>query len=84
MNRERREVHSSMYLQSPYTNLPATTVAPKKQADKSRNKARNANVTAFDLGKAVVDDDAIDDEVMITGARATDDYICYMNMDPNK
>ncbi|GJV15402.1 phospholipase-like protein [Tanacetum coccineum] len=60
------------------------TVSPKKHADKSRNKARNANVTAFDLGKAVVDDDAIDDEVMITGARGTDDYICYMNVDPNK
>nr|GEV53878.1 hypothetical protein [Tanacetum cinerariifolium] len=66
-------------ISSPYMPLLATTVAPKKQVDKSRNKTRNANILAFDLGKAVVDD-----EVMITCARATDDYVLFENMDPNK
>nr|GEW36238.1 cysteine-rich receptor-like protein kinase [Tanacetum cinerariifolium] len=47
----------------------------KKRADKSRNKMRNDNVSDFNLGKAFVHDNAWDDEVMITGARATEDFI---------
>ncbi|GJV81024.1 hypothetical protein Tco_1516894 [Tanacetum coccineum] len=53
-------------------------------AESSWNKTRNANVSAFDLGKAVVDDNAQEDEVMITGARATEDYVSFENVDPNK
>ncbi|GJT78732.1 phospholipase-like protein [Tanacetum coccineum] len=68
---------------SPYTNFLNTTVAPKKRSDKSKNMARNAKVPAFVLGNAVVDDNLVDDEVMITGARATDEYIWYTNVDPN-
>nr|GEX87509.1 hypothetical protein [Tanacetum cinerariifolium] len=60
-----------------------TTVAPKKRADKSRNETKNTNVLAFDLGKAVVDENAQDDEVMITGARATEDCVSSENVDPN-
>ncbi|GJS04394.1 retrotransposon protein, putative, ty1-copia subclass [Tanacetum coccineum] len=66
MNQERRVVRPSMYFQSPYTNLPDTTVAPKKQPDKSKNKARNGKAPSFDLGNMVIDDNAVDDEVMIT------------------
>ncbi|GJY21908.1 hypothetical protein Tco_0394474 [Tanacetum coccineum] len=72
------------FLRSPYIPLPDTTITPKKQADKSRNKTRNANILAFNLGKAVVDDNARDDEVMITGARATEDYVSFESVDPNK
>ncbi|GJW42789.1 hypothetical protein Tco_0071588, partial [Tanacetum coccineum] len=84
MNRERRESRSSIFLQRPYMPLLATTIAPKKRANKSSNKKGNANVSAFDLGKAVVDDNAQDYEVMITGARATEDYVSFKNVDPNK
>nr|GEX54222.1 hypothetical protein [Tanacetum cinerariifolium] len=84
MNQERRECHLNIFLQSPYMHFPATTVAPKKQVDKSKNKTRNAKVAAFDLGKAIVDDNATNDKVMITGARATDDYVFFMNVDSNK
>nr|GEU64449.1 phospholipase-like protein [Tanacetum cinerariifolium] len=56
----------------------------KKRSDKSKNMVRNAKVLAFDLGNAVVDDNLVDDEVVITGARDTDECIWYTNVDPNK
>ncbi|GJW77356.1 phospholipase-like protein [Tanacetum coccineum] len=49
-----------------------------------RNKGRNANVAPFKLGNAFVDDNEVDDEVLITGVRDTDDYIVYENVDPSK
>nr|GEX71538.1 hypothetical protein [Tanacetum cinerariifolium] len=84
MNQERRVVHLRMYVQSPYTNLLDTTVAPKKRPDKSKNMVRNAKVPDFDLGNAIVDDNLADDEVTIMGARDTDECIWYTNVDPNK
>nr|GEV67705.1 hypothetical protein [Tanacetum cinerariifolium] len=75
MNRERRVVRPSMYFQSPYTNLPDTTTALKKRPDKSKNKARNGKAPAFDFGNADFDDNVGVNEVLIMGARATDDYI---------
>ncbi|GJR35873.1 hypothetical protein Tco_1211557 [Tanacetum coccineum] len=42
---------------------------------KSRKKTSNANILDFDLGKAIGDDNARDDEVRITGAHATGDFI---------
>ncbi|GKD39907.1 hypothetical protein Tco_1260114 [Tanacetum coccineum] len=62
--------------------LLATTIAPKKRANKSGSKKGNTNVSAFNLGKVVVDDNAQDYEVMITGARATEDYVSFKNVDP--
>nr|GEY68976.1 hypothetical protein [Tanacetum cinerariifolium] len=56
----------------------------KKRSDKSKNMARNAKVPNFDLGNMVVDDNLVDDEVVITGAHDTDEYIWYTNVDPNK
>ncbi|GJS17078.1 hypothetical protein Tco_0411550 [Tanacetum coccineum] len=84
MNWERRVVFPSMYFQSPYTNFPDTTIAPKRRLDKSKNMERNAKVPPFDLGNAVVDDNLVDHEVAITGARDTDECIWYTNVDPNK
>ncbi|GJW90943.1 phospholipase-like protein [Tanacetum coccineum] len=49
-----------------------------------RNKGRNANVAPFNLGNAFVDYNEVDDEVLITGVRDTDDYIVYENVNPNK
>ncbi|GKF98008.1 hypothetical protein Tco_0293829, partial [Tanacetum coccineum] len=71
MNRERREARPSIYLQSLFTRLPPTTVLPKKQGDKSRNKGTNVNVSPFNLGKAIVDDNVDAEEVMITGVCQT-------------
>ncbi|GJR44369.1 phospholipase-like protein [Tanacetum coccineum] len=84
MNWERRVVFPSMYFQSPYKNFPDTTIAPKRRLDKSKNMERNVKVPPFDLGNAVVDDNLVDHEVAITGARDTDECIWYTNVDPNK
>nr|GEX21069.1 hypothetical protein [Tanacetum cinerariifolium] len=54
--RKKRVVHPSMYVQSPYTNMPDSTVPPKKLPAKSKNTVRNPMVPAFDIGNAVVDD----------------------------
>ncbi|GKC52943.1 phospholipase-like protein [Tanacetum coccineum] len=64
--------------------LPDTTVAPKKRPDKSKNKAGNGKARAFDLGKADIDDNVGVNDVLIMGTRATDGYICFKNVDPNK
>ncbi|GKB25403.1 phospholipase-like protein [Tanacetum coccineum] len=69
---------------SPYTHLPPTTVVPQKRAEKSKKKTSTANIFAFDLGKAIGDDNARYDDVRITGARTTGDFISYENVDPSK
>ncbi|GJV24881.1 hypothetical protein Tco_1377576 [Tanacetum coccineum] len=86
MNRERRDCRLGIFLRSPYTHLPPTTVVPQKQAEKSKKNIITANISAFDLGKAVGDDNARDDDddVRITGARTTGDFISYENVDPSK
>ncbi|GKD17469.1 hypothetical protein Tco_1206627 [Tanacetum coccineum] len=84
MNWERRETRPNIFLQSPFMPLPDTDVAPKKWVDKSRNKTRNAKVSPFDLGKRVVHGNARDDEVMVTWARAIEDYISFENVDHTK
>ncbi|GKD20095.1 phospholipase-like protein [Tanacetum coccineum] len=48
------------------------------------NKGTNVNVSRFNLGKAIVDDNVDAEEVMITGVCQTDDYIVYENVDPSK
>ncbi|GJS72793.1 phospholipase-like protein [Tanacetum coccineum] len=69
---------------SPFTGLPPTTVLSKKRGDKSRNKGTNPDVAPFNLENAIVDDNVVVEEVMITGACQTDDYIVYENVDPSK
>ncbi|GJY17915.1 phospholipase-like protein [Tanacetum coccineum] len=84
MNRERKEAYPSIYLQSPFTRFPPTTVLPNKLGDRSRNKGTNANVSPFNLGNAIFDDSVHAEEVMITGVCQTDNYIVYKNVDPSK
>nr|GEX98967.1 hypothetical protein [Tanacetum cinerariifolium] len=73
MNRGRREACPSIYLHSSFTRLHATTFLPKKQGDKSKNKRTNANVSPFNLGKAIVDANVDAKVIMITGFCWTDD-----------
>ncbi|GJT54752.1 hypothetical protein Tco_0989806 [Tanacetum coccineum] len=42
------------------------------------------NISAFDIGNEVDDDNARDYDVRITGARTSGDFISYENMDPSK
>ncbi|GJS78964.1 hypothetical protein Tco_0728845 [Tanacetum coccineum] len=75
MNRERRETLPIIFLQIPFMALPDTTVAPK---------TRNLKVSTFDLGNVVVDENERVEDDMIIGAHATENYISYDNVDPNK
>ncbi|GJS83937.1 phospholipase-like protein [Tanacetum coccineum] len=84
MNRERRDSRPRIFFRSPYMLFPPTTVVPKKWTKKSRKKTSTVDISAFDLGNVVGDDNAQDDEVRITGARATGDFISFENVDPNK
>ncbi|GJX08745.1 phospholipase-like protein [Tanacetum coccineum] len=84
LNRERREPRPSMYRRSPYTDLPPTTVLPKKRGDKTKNKGKNANVSPLNLGNAFVNDNVGADDVMIMGERETGNYFVYENVDPSK
>ncbi|GJY17335.1 hypothetical protein Tco_0388826 [Tanacetum coccineum] len=57
---------------------------PKKQGDKTKNKAKNANVSPLNLGNSFVDDNVRDDDVMFMGERETDNYFVHENVDPSK
>ncbi|GJW96159.1 phospholipase-like protein [Tanacetum coccineum] len=70
--------------QSPYMDLPPTTVLPKKRGGKSKNKGKKANVSPFNLGNAFNDEDLEGDDVIITGEQDTCIYFTYENVDPNK
>ncbi|GKB78600.1 phospholipase-like protein [Tanacetum coccineum] len=69
---------------SPFTSLPETTVAPKKLANNIRNTTRKAKVSPFNLRKAGIDLNPHVEELMFMGSRATDEYIPFYNVDPNK
>nr|GEX06628.1 hypothetical protein [Tanacetum cinerariifolium] len=84
MHREKREIHPSKKFQSPFTALTETTVAPKKGANNMRKTTGNANVSPFDLGNTGIDLNAQVEEVMFMGSRATNEYISFHNVDPNK
>ncbi|GJV08504.1 phospholipase-like protein [Tanacetum coccineum] len=84
MHRGKREIFPSKYQLTPFTCLPDTTVAPKKQANNIRNTTRNAIVSPFNLGKAGIDLNSQVEELMYLGSRATDDYISLHNMDHTK
>ncbi|GJY03605.1 hypothetical protein Tco_0369545 [Tanacetum coccineum] len=81
----KRDTRPSKYLLSPNTCLPETTVAPKKRANNNRKTTRNDKISAFDLGKAGIDlNEPVKDSVMVTGSRATDEYLSFHNVDPTK
>ncbi|GKB28132.1 phospholipase-like protein [Tanacetum coccineum] len=69
---------------SPYTDLPPTTVLPKKRVDKTKKKCKNANVSPLNLGNAFAYDNLGGDDVVIMGVRDTGIYFTYQNVDPNK
>nr|GEW25466.1 hypothetical protein [Tanacetum cinerariifolium] len=77
LDRARREHRPIIYRQSLYMDLPPTTVLPKKQVDKTKNKGKNANLSPLNLGKAFADDNVRGDEVMITGECETSIYFTY-------
>ncbi|GJY91183.1 hypothetical protein Tco_0506379 [Tanacetum coccineum] len=52
--------------------------------DKTKNKAKNANVSPLNLGNSFVDDNVRDDDVMFMGERVTDNYFVHENVDPSK
>ncbi|GJX65462.1 phospholipase-like protein [Tanacetum coccineum] len=84
LNRARREARTSMYMLSPYTNFPPSTVVPKKCGDKTKNKGKNANLSAFNLGNAFDEDNVRGDDVMFLGEHDTGHCLMYKNMDPSK
>ncbi|GKC76969.1 phospholipase-like protein, partial [Tanacetum coccineum] len=65
----RREQRPSVYMKSPYTDLPPTTVLPKKRVDKTKKKCKNANVSPLNLGNAFAYDNLGGDDVVIMGVR---------------
>ncbi|GKB67130.1 hypothetical protein Tco_0928542, partial [Tanacetum coccineum] len=84
LNRERRDSRPSLYRRSPYMDLPPTTILPKKQGDKTKNKGKNANVSPLNLGDSFADDNVGGDDVMIMGERDTGNLIVYENVEPSK
>ncbi|GJR74227.1 hypothetical protein Tco_0086592 [Tanacetum coccineum] len=84
LDRARREQRPSVYMQSPYTHLPYTTVLPKKRVDKTKKKCKNDNVSPLNLGNAFAYDNVGGDDVVITGVHDTGIYFTYENVDPNK
>ncbi|GKD07156.1 hypothetical protein Tco_1186841 [Tanacetum coccineum] len=84
LDRARREQRPSVYMQSPYTHLPPTTVLPKKRVDKTMKKCKNANVSPLNLRNAFAYDNVGGDDIVITGVHYTGIYFTYENVDPNK
>nr|GEV71290.1 hypothetical protein [Tanacetum cinerariifolium] len=81
LDRARREHRPITYRQNLYMDLPPTTVLPKKQVDKTKNKGKNANLSPLNLGNAFADDNVRGDEVMITGECETSIYFTYENVE---
>ncbi|GJY70954.1 oligopeptide transporter [Tanacetum coccineum] len=77
-------IESSIYRQSPYMDLTSTTVLPKKQVDKTKNKGKKAKLSPLNLRNAFADDNVGGDDVMITSVHETGIYFTYENVDPNK
>nr|GEU76293.1 hypothetical protein [Tanacetum cinerariifolium] len=84
MQREKRDTRPSKYFLSPYTCLPETTVASKKQYNNNRKTTRNDEISPFNLEKAGIDLNKLLEEVMVTCSRATDEYLSFHNVDPTK
>ncbi|GJT12240.1 phospholipase-like protein [Tanacetum coccineum] len=84
LNRARREARPSMYMLSPYMNLPPSTVVPKKRSVKTKNKGKNANLSAFNLGNTFDEDNVGGDAVMFLGEHDIGHCLVYENVDPSK
>nr|GEW56976.1 hypothetical protein [Tanacetum cinerariifolium] len=84
LNRARREARQRMYMLSPYTNLHPSTIVPKKHGDKTKNKSKNANLSAFNLRNAFDEKNVRGDDVMFLGEHDTGHCLVYENVDPSK
>ncbi|GJT03738.1 hypothetical protein Tco_0838200 [Tanacetum coccineum] len=82
--RPRRVQRPSVYIQSPYTPLPATTELPKKRVGRTKKNSKNDNLSPLNLGNAFAHDNVGGDDVLITGIHDTGIYFTYENVDPNK
>ncbi|GJQ96135.1 phospholipase-like protein [Tanacetum coccineum] len=82
--RPRRVHRPSVYMQSPYTPLPATTELPKKRVGRTKKNSKNDNLSPLNLGNAFAHDNVGGDDVLITGEHDTGIYFTYENVDPNK
>nr|GEX15710.1 hypothetical protein [Tanacetum cinerariifolium] len=63
--------------------FPPTTVVPEKRGDKTMNKGKNANLSAFNLGNTFNEDNVRWDDVMFLGEHDTSHCLLYENIDPN-
>nr|GEW02168.1 hypothetical protein [Tanacetum cinerariifolium] len=84
LNRARREARQRMYMLSPYTNLHPSRIVPKKHGDKTKNKSKNANLSAFNLRNAFDEKNVRGDDVMFLGEHDTSHCLVYENVDPSK
>ncbi|GJU89653.1 phospholipase-like protein [Tanacetum coccineum] len=84
LERPRRVQRPSVYIQSPYTPLPATTELPKKRVGRTKKNSKNDNLSPLNLGNAFAHDNVGGDDVLITGIHDTGIYFTYENVDPNK
>ncbi|GJS49344.1 hypothetical protein Tco_0599465 [Tanacetum coccineum] len=85
MQRAKRDTRPSKYFLSPYRPLPETTIAPTKRVNNNRKTMRNDEISPFDLANAGIDlNQPLEEEVMVTGSCATDEYLSFYNVDPAK
>ncbi|GJV13288.1 phospholipase-like protein [Tanacetum coccineum] len=83
--RAKRDTRPSKYFLSPYRPLPETTIAPTKRVNNNRKTMRNDEISPFDLANAGIDlNQPLEEEVMVTGSCATDEYLSFYNVDPAK
>ncbi|GJW53518.1 phospholipase-like protein [Tanacetum coccineum] len=83
-DRARREPQPSVYMLSPYTVLPPTTVLTKKRIDKTKKKGKTEKLSPLNLGNTFADENVSGDDVTITGVQQTDNYFNYETVDPDK
>nr|GEY67071.1 hypothetical protein [Tanacetum cinerariifolium] len=83
-DRARRKPQSSVYMPSPYTVLPPTTVLTKKKIDKTKKKGKTKKLSPLNLGNNFADKNVSVDDVTITGVQQTDNYFNYETVDPDK
>nr|GEW00011.1 hypothetical protein [Tanacetum cinerariifolium] len=83
-DRARREPQPSVYMLSPYTNFPPTTVLTKKKVDKTKKKGKTTKLSPLNLGNNFAAENVSVDDVTITGVHQTDNYFNYEIVDPDK
>lgn len=79
MNREKRDVRPGPWHKDPYGPLPDTTPMPKKRVGPRKNIADTA-----DIPPPLHFDDPNENDVVVTHAAYTGNFITFYNVDPNK